>query len=340
MKKFTKGCLITALILFITGCAFCSVFGVLGGFRQLDDINRNILRNHSINLGGINLDFRHWLWFELWDDEDWDEEDWPADSVGLASKGTMTQTQYRAADITGIDIEIGAANLVIKESEDDYIWIENNSTVKTVKHRLDHGVFKLYSNKHTISWGVNNNIKGKIYLYLPEGMELSEITLEAGAGQLDSIALEADEIDLELGAGTVTIQSLKGDDIKINLGAGDADIGNITADVLSIEGAAGTITVDDSDVREMSLEVGMGNIEASARITGNADINCGMGNVNMQVQGAETDYNYSVECSMGNVVIGNSKYSGINGERTINNGSRSEFDIECGMGNIELYFTE
>ena len=36
MKKFTKGCLITALILFIIGCIFCLTFGTLGGFRQID----------------------------------------------------------------------------------------------------------------------------------------------------------------------------------------------------------------------------------------------------------------------------------------------------------------
>ena len=35
MKKFTKGCLMTALILFIIGLILSIVCGLLGGFREL-----------------------------------------------------------------------------------------------------------------------------------------------------------------------------------------------------------------------------------------------------------------------------------------------------------------
>ena len=41
MKKFTKGCLLTALILFILGCAICVVCGILGGFRQIESGSLN-----------------------------------------------------------------------------------------------------------------------------------------------------------------------------------------------------------------------------------------------------------------------------------------------------------
>ena len=40
MKKFTKSCLITALVLFIIGSVFCATFGMMGGFRQIDAVNR------------------------------------------------------------------------------------------------------------------------------------------------------------------------------------------------------------------------------------------------------------------------------------------------------------
>ena len=39
MKKFTKGCLITALVLFIVGLIICGVGGLLGGFRELSEMD-------------------------------------------------------------------------------------------------------------------------------------------------------------------------------------------------------------------------------------------------------------------------------------------------------------
>lgn len=38
MKKFTKGCLMTALVLFVIGMILTLVCGLLGGFRQLEEM--------------------------------------------------------------------------------------------------------------------------------------------------------------------------------------------------------------------------------------------------------------------------------------------------------------
>ena len=38
MKKFTKGCLMTALVLFFVGLTISLVCGLLGGFRQLTEM--------------------------------------------------------------------------------------------------------------------------------------------------------------------------------------------------------------------------------------------------------------------------------------------------------------
>ncbi len=38
MKKFTKGCLTTALVLFIIGLILSVVCGLLGGFRELEEM--------------------------------------------------------------------------------------------------------------------------------------------------------------------------------------------------------------------------------------------------------------------------------------------------------------
>ena len=39
MSKFTKGCLITALVTFIIGLLMCGVGALMGGFRMLDGMD-------------------------------------------------------------------------------------------------------------------------------------------------------------------------------------------------------------------------------------------------------------------------------------------------------------
>ena len=320
MKKFTKGCLITALILFVFGWAFWGICGFLGGFRQLDNLNIDRNRFFSIGWNGIRWGYNG-HWFGFWDD-DFDDDWWPksAGTPSLVEVDDKVKTDYRASEITDIDIELGGNNLIIEKSEDEYIWIANNSNVKTVKYALKNGVFKLYYGNTVNNW---NDIakNSNICLYLPEGMNLNTIDIEMGAGNMESIVLAADEIDLEIGAGNFDIEGLLSDKVDISVGAGNAEIDNIDSGKASLKVGAGEIVADDMTVK-------------------NLDVECGMGNVSLTLSGDVTDYNYHVESAMGNVRIGDNEYTGIIGERNINNGSSRKIDVECAMGNIEIDFVK
>ena len=320
MKKFTKGCLITALILFVFGCAFWGICGYMGGFRQLDNLNISRDRFFSIGWNGIRWGFNG-NWFGIWDD-DYDDDRWPksAGTPSLVEVGDKVKTDYHALEITDIDIELGGNNLIIEESDDEYIWIANNSNVKTVKYALKNGVFKLYYGNTVNNW---NDIakNSNICLYLPEGMNLNTIDIEMGAVNMESIVLTANEIDMEIGAGNFNIEGLLSDEVNISVGAGNAEIENLDAGEVSMEVGAGEIVVDDMTVKNLDLE-------------------CGAGNVNLTLAGDVTDYNYQVESAMGNIRIGDNKYTGIIGERNINNGSSRKIDVECAMGNIEIDFVK
>ncbi len=320
MKRFTKGCLITALILFVFGCAFWGICGYMGGFRQLDNLNISRDRFFSIGWHGIRWGFNG-NWFGIWDD-DYDDDWWPksAGTPSLVEVGDKVKTDYHASEITDIDIELGGNNLIIEESEDEYIWIANNSNVKTVKYTLKNGVFKLYYGETVHHWGdiaKNSNI----CLYLPAGMNLNTIDIEMGAGNMESIVLTADEIDMEIGAGNFNIEGLLSDELNIGVGAGNAEIENLDAGKASLEVGAGEIVVDNMTVK-------------------NLDVECGMGNVNLTLSGDVTDYNYQVECAMGNIRIDDNEYTGIIGERNINNGSSKKIDVDCAMGSIEIDFVK
>ena len=334
MKRFTKGCLITALILFIIGAVFCGTFGMMGGFRQIDSMNRNAYGDLRFGIRRLIWGFDNWI---DWDD-DWDEERWTEMSDvknGIATE-SAERTNYNVNGISDIDIELGGENLIISESDDDYIWINNNSGHYRVKYGIDGSTFKIYSTRRVRFW--RNISRGSIYLYLPKDMMLDSIDLEMGAGIFDSIALEADEISMEIGAAKVSILGISGREVDINIGAGEAIIDNIAASEATISVGAGSISVKGMDVEDASLEVGMGNIDVAGKIGGDADIDCGMGNITMALQGYETDHNYYLDCAMGSIRVGSNKYSGLASERTIDNGSSSDFNVECAMGNIDISF--
>lgn len=332
MKRFTKGCLFTALALLAVGSVFCGMFGMLGGFRQLDSIERG-----GVHLGKLDAYLqkyggRWWRWNDS--GSGWSEE-WQSGLNGLTS---TVQTEYKASDFRELDIELGGENLVIAQSEDDYVWLANGSKNARIKYGLDGGAFKLYNAERDHFWGHITAPRGCVYLYLPKGMGLSAIDLEIGAGKVESIALEADEIDLEVGAGNVTVEGMKARTVRTDVGAGSANIGGIHADEADITAGVGSISVKGANVRDIAFEVGMGNIDFEGAIAGDADIDCGMGNIDMALDGREADYNYNLDCTMGTVRIGDDKYSGLSSERFINNGSSRQFDVDCSMGNINISF--
>ena len=348
MKKFTKGCLITALTLFIFGAAFYGICGFMGGFSQLRE--RGIMRgNGMFSIGipgyewGLNSQlFSFWNWSDDWDwSDEWDDrwDDWSNDAyreLHLLKDGESGQTEYTASDITGIDIELGGCSLVIAESEDSYIRIENLTDKQKVKYGVKNGIFKLYSTATYRFWG--NVSRGTVYLYLPQDMNLNMIDIEMGAGNLESIDLSANEIDLEAGAGGVIAEGLYGSEIDVMIGAGKAEIGTITANMLSIESGAGGIIIGNADVKELDLEAAAGMIELTGTVRGNIGAECSAGNIGLTLYASENDYDYEIEYSVGAITINGYEYNGLAAEKSIRNGAGKEMDLECAAGSISVEF--
>ena len=91
---------------------------------------------------------------------------------------------------------------------------------------------------------------------------------------------------------------------------------------------------------EADLEIGTGSMtfaDLSARKT---DGECGLGELDLTLTGTQEDYNYDLECGVGNLDVGSDSYSGLGREKTISNkGADRKLDLECGMGNISVDFS-
>lgn len=133
-----------------------------------------------------------------------------------------------------------------------------------------------------------------------------------------------DETSIEIAAGTVTLKDgFNTGELDVSVAAGEfTNTGRLTA-------------------REVSIEVGAGNVELSELDTKELEADCGVGNIELNISGRETDYNYEISCAAGEIEIGGSSYSGIGHSKEITNpNAKGDMELNCGVGNITVTFTE
>lgn len=137
--------------------------------------------------------------------------------------------------------------------------------------------------------------------------------------------LRFEETSIEAAAGTVTIcDDFRTDELDVSVAAGEF-----------------TNTGKISVANDITVSVGTGNVELSDLDISDLEADCGIGNVELGILGKETDYNYEISCSAGNVDIGDSSYSGIAHDKEVTNpNARGDMELNCGVGNITVTFAE
>lgn len=254
-----------------------------------------------------------------------------------------------AATLRGLDLEIGACTMYIKETEEDSVSISiSGECEEHYRYRIKDGNTLVLAHKDMKYddlghiWN-RSHPKGntKIYLYLPKGAALDEINIDFGAGILESGSLRAREIEINAGAGDCRFEGLEASEsIDLDMGAGKVTVDKLTAREAELNIGVGELRVSDMEVsKEAQISVSMGNAIVNGVFTGEMDAECSMGSLDLTLKGVETDYNYELDCGMGNVTIGAKDYSGW-ADNDINYGSRNTLDITCSMGNVNVMFME
>ena len=134
-----------------------------------------------------------------------------------------------------------------------------------------------------------------------------------------------EEINLKIGASKAEITDICAEEINITVGAGKADIKNLHADKIDLEVGAGELNVENLEVKAL-------------------DVECGVGKVNAEILGMESDYDFSVDCGIGTVKIGDRTLSGLGADYDNDHhddkhhGVMGSIDIECGLGEVAIQF--
>lgn len=258
-------------------------------------------------------------------------------SMGLTADKFMDMVNGGAFSIKfGDDNEISFfsdGDVAWYDDEDAYVGGENSKTIvqdcRNLELEYGAGQLEIYYGDVLDVQVDSKNVRG---LKITVGGEEGEETLyiEGDLDVTDSsdsklvIILPKEKqfeyVDMELGASQADIDGLQAEEIDISVGAGQANISNVNTRILDMEVGAGEADVTNLTVWNLNLEVGVGK-------------------ANVQVNGAENDFNYRIECGIGEVVVGNKSYGGLGAEQNIKNQNSSYvIDIECGIGKVDMQF--
>lgn len=334
MRVFLKNCLRIAGFSVLIGIVLCFVA------FSIDNSIFDNWKNFSIPFGDNSFETGSWLDRDDWVDRDnqvekdvevseysdYENENEKEQNETVTSDGgkSLSKIQSLSLDITygtvtiseGESFELdvdGVPDDVVKNTIDNGVWnISDTLDQSEVKNEVSVFGFKISSsNSHPFK---SANIK----LTVPEDFVF-------------------DNLDIILDAGTIKADSLTAKNADISVGAGSLKIDELTASNKSSYSIdTGELIIDNLEARDANMNCGVGNLRASGTITGDNYVTCGIGNVDLDMEGEEEDYNYSIDCGIGTVIINSSSYSGVNSKTKKNNDAKNSFTLDCGIGKISL----
>lgn len=309
MKKSTKNILLAGIISFAIGLALCGIASVFGARRVFAGLVEN---GDIVGIRAPYAWFQDDFWWNDWHNISWsDWDDFDGILISADRKGEDIAIAS-GKDIHELEIDCGAAKIVICESEDEKIHLINNSNTK-LKYK-EHGEELLIRCK-----GQNNNT-GAIELYLPAGMSLSDMEIDLGAGVIDNdVPLKTNRLNVDVGAGMITIKDISAQQAEFSIGAGQMTVGG------------------DSAIGEMSADLAAGQFIYRGSIYGEGEVSVAMGEATLFLNGREEDYTFDVSIGAGSVMLGDRSLSAAVYDGNFGQGEK-ELTLDCAMGNITVTF--
>lgn len=374
MKKFTKISLLAALGMFLAGFVMFVAFGMMGGFRQIDERNWNgitfgtpsevvdYIKGKNTQEDAAEEDSESGIMRinALLDDE-WysntsvSREEW--EKMTALPEG---QTRIaEAGEVQNLKMVIAASDCKVEKSEDNAIWIEVERVEDMVRYSVKGDVLRIAAmGKERKAWSgrVSAYEIPEITLYLPDNKEYGEVEIELLAGGFEAEELKTQKLTADSGAANVVIKKVQTSEIDMKAGVGSIEIEELKAESALFDIGAGSLTAEKADISgdtqvsvgmgsavlegvlqgKCAIECGMGDVTLEGTLQNDCMIDCGMGSVQLQLDGREEDFDYKVSHGEGNIDLGSRTMA--MGEQEIDNGADKKITIDCGMGTIDIDF--
>ena len=237
-----------------------------------------------------------------WDDDDWDDhDDWDDDDWEIEDIAPAGKDgTYELENISSMDIELNYDELILQEYDGKNVKVSISGDYTDKVRVTTEGTELKIESK-----GKTKPEERQVVVRYPAGMEFTEVNIdvEAGTATLEN-DLNTREFSASVGAGTLE-----------NYGAISA--------------------------READIEVGVGTLALTDLDTEYIDAECGIGTMELEAAGKKTDYNYRLSCGAGTLSLEDEEFAGLGGRKIVDNdGAVRKMQLECGMGTLEVSFTE
>ena len=243
----------------------------------------------------------------------------PLESDSLSETHTFT-------DIKSLDFDLSLCELTIyqHESDDLLFTADNTSFYFSCTQEDEQLIIKDNRPASTVQDSMKQALKLTLYLS-PE---------------------EIEDIDINIGAGEITIEKISAEHIKFNCGVGDFQAEEFFCEDLGLSCGVGEIKIARLFCEDTAIiETGTGNILLDQYQGPSLDINSGVGETTITVAGDETDYNYTLNASLGEIYLNHHHFSKSHDsdfaaclEKDYN--ADQDIQIQNALGNINLTFME
>lgn len=318
MKRFIKFCALTGLVILLAGVGITSVTAALGG-RFSDSIP-----------GRLWYSIRYYTDNQDWDDADdpeyghgwtqWKENDLHTQDAQASSSspgynpGPDSSTAATPAAPPGSGSSTAAGPAGGTEAGDnssgtDMGTTQAFNTTRKLDVDMDQGSLKIVE-KQGISQ-IEVNIKDKFNAtrcYMDDGT--LKIKREKKRHRADT-----PKVEILVPSGYVF------DKVSVDMGAAECHIEQI-------------------QTSKLDIDTGVGAVVFTGTVTGDVELEAGVGDITLNLPGRQEDYNYKIECGVGQIQVGSSHYTMLSHETHVNNNAPHTMDLECGVGSVHVNFDE
>lgn len=234
-------------------------------------------------------------------DDDWDDDIWDDDDWESEDiDPSAKEGIYELENISSMDIELDYDELILEEYDGKNVKVRISGDCTEEVTVSTEG-----TELKIESEGKTKPEERQVVVCYPVGMKFTEVNIDVGEGTatLDS-DLNAGEFSASVGAGTLE-----------NYGA-------VSAREADIEVGVGTLSLTDLDAEYIEAE-------------------CGIGTMELEAAGKKDDYNYRLSCGAGTLSLEDEEFSGLGASKIVDNdGAARKMQLECGMGTMEVGFTD
>lgn len=309
MKGLTKLLLTTAAALFGVGLVLALAGWLMGG--QTSMVVNVGGRNVNVGVTGVRL------------------SNWSGEGKKVADGGDLEP-------FTALDVDVDLGDVYLIPSDHYGVELSWQGEDYALHYSNKNGKLKIWSTS-SIRLGVDLGFGygAEVRVYFPEGAELETVTVKTALGSAELEGLRTGRLDVEADLGSVAVTDAVVGESTMNLDLGDLELKRVTARTLDLTLSLGALTGNEvSTTESLTIKNDMGSVELAGAFEGRTKIVDDMGRVKLNVAGAEADYGYDLQTSMGSVTI-NGKNAG---EKTDRRGGMHTIEVDNSMGNIEIKF--